>query len=69
MKNNMGNLDREVRIVIGLLLVGAGALLWSGLLQIVAVVIGIVLLLTSLVGYCPIYDVLKINTAKRSRTK
>ena len=69
MKNNMGNLDREVRIVIGLLLVGAGALLWSGLLQIVAVVIGIVLLLTSLVGYCPLYSLLGIDTSKRSKAK
>ncbi len=69
MKNNMGSLDRGVRIVVGLLLVGAGALLWSGLLQILAVVVGIVLLLTSIVGYCPIYDVLKMDTSKHSGNK
>ena len=68
MKNNVGSIDRGARIVVGLLLVGAGALL-SGLLQILAVVVGIVLILTSFVGYCPIYGMLGMSTAKGSGKK
>ncbi len=68
MKNNVGSIDRGVRIVVGLLLVGAGVLL-SGILQILAVIVGVVLILTSFVGYCPIYGVLGMSTAKASEKK
>ncbi len=68
MKNNVGSIDRGVRIVVGLLLVGAGVLL-SGILQILAVIVGVVLILTSFVGYCPIYGVLGMSTAKASKKK
>ena len=68
MKNNVGSIDRGVRIVVGLLLVGAGVLL-SGILQILAVIVGVVLVLTSFVGYCPIYGVLGMSTAKASEKK
>lgn len=58
MKNNVGNLDSSVRIVIGLGLLGAtisgsiGA--WG--------VIAIVPLATGLLGTCPLYSLLGINT-------
>ncbi len=68
MKNNVGSIDRGVRIVVGLLLVGAGVLL-SGILQILAVIVGVVLILTSFVGYCPIYGMLGMSTAKASEKK
>ena len=54
--------------MVGLLLVGAGVLL-SGILQILAVIVGVVLILTSFVGYCPIYGVLGMSTAKASEKK
>ena len=68
MKNNVGSIDRGVRIVVGLLLVGAGVLL-SGILQILAVIVGVVLILTSFVGYCPIYGMLGMSTAKAPEKK
>lgn len=66
MKPNMGTLDRSIRAVAGVVLIA----LWPlGLLQgtpgIVAVVVGIVLLVTVLLRWCPPYDLLGINTGAR----
>ncbi|MGD9918286.1 MAG: DUF2892 domain-containing protein [Paenirhodobacter sp.] len=60
-KKNEGNLDRILRIVVGLVLIGlylvnpAGAYNWLGL-------IGIIPLVTGLLGSCPINSILGINT-------
>ena len=66
MKLNMGTLDRSIRAVVGIVLIA----LWPlGLLQgtpaIVALVVGIVLLGTALLRWCPPYDLLGINTGAR----
>jgi hypothetical protein len=61
MKRNVGNLDRIIRIAIGLVLVGlalAGSIGWWGYL-------GIIPLLAGLVGNCPVYTLLGISTCKR----
>lgn len=60
-KKNEGNLDRILRIVVGLVLIGVylsnpgGAYTWLGL-------IGIVPLVTGLIGSCPLYTILGLNT-------
>ena len=63
MKNNMGNTDRIVRILIAILFV---ALYFtntvSGTLGIVLLVIAGILTLTSLVNFCPLYKLLGIDT-------
>ena len=61
MKRNVGNLDRIIRIAIGLVLVGlalAGSIGWWGYL-------GIIPLLAGVVGNCPVYTLLGISTCKR----
>jgi hypothetical protein len=57
MKCNVGKIDRILRIVIGLGIIGAGVALqgWWGL-------IGIVPLFTAAVRWCPLYVPLKIKT-------
>jgi len=58
MKLNVGGLDRSLRIVAGVALVGltlAGTIgAWGW--------IGIVPLATGLVGFCPVYPLLGLNT-------
>lgn len=60
-KKNEGNLDRILRIVVGLVLIGlylvnpAGAYNWLGL-------IGIIPFVTGLLGTCPLYSILGVNT-------
>lgn len=58
MKTNEGNLDRAVRVVAGLALIGLAATGTVGLWG----YIGVVPLLTGAVGMCPLYSVLGINT-------
>ena len=60
MKLNVGGMDKVIRIVLGIALLSLlvlldGSIRWVGL-------IGIVPLLTGLVGYCPLYALLGIST-------
>lgn len=66
MSTNIGSVDRVIRIVIGL------ALLWYALLAAPTGYnwvgwIGVIPLLTALVGFCPLYTILGINTCPAKR--
>ncbi len=60
MKSNLGTLDRSLRIVVGLLLIGLSVTgvigLWGW--------IGLVALATGLFSFCPAYRLLGISTCK-----
>lgn len=69
MKKNMGTIDRVIRIVIAVAIAAiysSGNI--SGTVAIVLGVIAVVFLLTSLVGFCPIYTVLGLSTRKESNS-
>ena len=62
MKKNVGQLDRWIRIILGiavlsLLVFLSGPIRWIGL-------VGLVFIITGIVGYCPIYGLFKIRTNK-----
>ena len=57
-KNNTGKLDRIIRIILGVLLVGN---VFTGLQTPVGWV-GLILIVTGLFGICPVYSILGINT-------
>ncbi len=61
MKTNLGNIDRLLRFVVGALLI---ALTLMGSIGVWGW-IGVVPLVTSLIGFCPLYRVLGINTCKK----
>lgn len=61
-KNNTGKIDRIIRIVVGVLLVGN---VFTGL-QTPLGWIGLVLILTGAFGTCPAYSLLGINTKSMS---
>ncbi len=67
MKKNMGNLDRIIRIVVALL---AAALYFAnvltGTMGIVALVVAVIFLLTSAVGFCPLYRLVGLSTCPAS---
>lgn len=66
-RNNEGSMDRILRVVVGVALVvwffvDQGAGFWH-----YAKLVGIVPILTGLVGWCPLYTVLGISTCPMKR--
>jgi hypothetical protein len=60
---NVGGIERPIRIVAGILLIGVGA--FAGLPTVgmgVALTVGVVFLVTGVIGYCPLTSLLGINT-------
>jgi hypothetical protein len=64
MKSNMGKADRAIRFTIGIVMMGVGFGAMSGGAAIVVGVIGAVLFVTSVIGWCPLYIPFRINTRK-----
>ncbi len=63
MKPNVGKIDRTLRALAGVVAVASWPLgLLQGVAAIVALVIGLVLLATAAVGWCPPYALLGIDT-------
>jgi hypothetical protein len=66
MKKNMGSADRIIRIALAIVV----AVLYftkqlTGTAAIILGIIAIIFLLTSAVGFCPLYVPLKISTKKK----
>jgi len=61
---NECNWDRILRVALGLILIAAGIAVW-GVWGIVLGLVGIIPLLTGIIGWCPLYALFKIQTCKR----
>jgi len=66
MKQNVGNVDRWIRIILGVVLLSLlvflnGPIRWIGL-------IGLIPLVTGVIDFCPIYALLGVST-KKDQTK
>ena len=69
MTANIGTIDRLLRAVLGLVLIFFPLLnmpaIWSsGLLAYASMAVGLVLVLTALVRFCPLYRVLGLSTCR-----
>ncbi len=70
MKNNLGSADRAIRIVLAIfIMVLYFSYVISGSLALVLLLVVGVLILTSFLGFCPIYLLFGISTKKKQRTK
>ena len=66
MVNNMSGLDRLIRILVAIVLIWllvAGVI--TGVLSLIAWILVIIFLITSILGYCPLYHILGISTKKK----
>jgi hypothetical protein len=66
MKKNMGTIDKVIRILVALVLV----VLYftnviSGTLAIILLVLSVVFILTSVLGFCPLYLLFGLSTKKK----
>lgn len=66
MGRNVGTADRALRALIGILaLLGAFALGWfSGWMVWAAAAVGVIMLGTAAMGFCPLYRLVGINTCR-----
>ncbi|MCJ7450760.1 MAG: DUF2892 domain-containing protein [Candidatus Nanohaloarchaeota archaeon QJJ-9] len=71
MEKNVGNMDRIVRLVLGVLLVALAAVSYFGVTEMVsfgmeinavAAVVGVVLVVTGFLKTCPLYSVVGFDT-------
>ncbi len=65
MKKNVGTVDRVVRIIVGLVLFVIGILAQNPLVIGILMVVGALLLLSGILGWCLLYKVLGIDTQKK----
>jgi len=67
MKMNMGGMDRTLRVLIAIgiaVLYYIGAI--SGTLALVLGIIALVFLITSAIGFCPLYTLFGMSTKKKA---
>jgi hypothetical protein len=66
MKHNMGSIDKIIRVLVAVVI---GILYFTdqitGIAAIILSVFAIVFLLTSAIGFCPLYLPLKLSTIKK----
>ena len=66
MKKNMGTIDRVVRVILAVVVVVlyfAGMI--SGTAAVILGILAVIFLLTSMVGFCPLYAPFGISTMKK----
>ncbi|GAB4453078.1 MAG: DUF2892 domain-containing protein [Anaerolineae bacterium] len=64
MTQNVGGFDRIARIIIGIVLLAAAFMFLSGTMSIIAAVLGVVMLVTAAIGWCPLYLPFKLSTRR-----
>ncbi|HEY1044815.1 MAG TPA: DUF2892 domain-containing protein [Bacteroidia bacterium] len=68
MKKNMGTADRIIRVMVAIIiafLYFGGTI--TGTLGLVLLVLAVVFALTSLMGFCPLYTLIGVNTCKKDK--
>jgi hypothetical protein len=66
MKKNMGPLDKALRVLFAAvvaILYFAGVI--NGILAFILLLLALVFIITSLISFCPLYPLFKINTRKK----
>lgn len=66
---NVGNIDRVIRVLVGAILIAlpfVTQVLQNETLKLVAPIVGVVLIVTALVRFCPLYRLIGASTCKTS---
>lgn len=65
-KSNEGLTDRVARVVLGAFALVAGGFWFGGTPQLIAYIVGTLMSVTGFIGFCGVYEVLKIKTCNRN---
>ncbi len=66
---NMGYLDRGIRSIIAIVIGIAFFMGWiNGVTAIILGIVAIVFLAVSVIGFCPLYTILKVNTTGEKKS-
>lgn len=63
-KQNESNLDKNIRLVVGIVTLLLGIFVFTGSIQVMTLIIGVLGIFTGLTGFCLIYRILGIKTKK-----
>lgn len=66
LSKNEGNLDRIIRVIVGIVLLLLAFYRLNGILQIIVYVAALAMFVTAATGFCGLYKLLKINTDKKT---
>lgn len=67
---NMGSWDRRIRAAAAVVLAVVGVLVGpGGVVAVVLYVVAAILLVTALVGFCPLYRLVGLSTARGARSR
>lgn len=70
MKNNVGNVDKWIRVVVGVILILIPFILLEtplGVAGIILIIIGLLMLVTGLLTKCPMYHIFGVSTCKTDK--
>jgi hypothetical protein len=67
-KQNEGITDRIIRIAVGIIVIFAGLFWFTGIMQIIALIIGAISLVTGITGFCGLYAILGISTKSKKNS-
>ena len=66
--SNVGNIDRIIRTIVGIaLIIAPFAAGWPLLGLVISVIVGVVLVATAAIGFCPIYAALGLSSKRIGR--
>ncbi|HET9136963.1 MAG TPA: DUF2892 domain-containing protein [Candidatus Kapabacteria bacterium] len=68
MKKNMSSTDRLIRITLAILFFALYSSIVNGVLGIVLLIFGIAFLITSAIGFCPIYWIIHVSTLSSKKS-
>jgi len=63
-KQNESNLDKKIRLVVGVVSLLLAMFVFTGTVQMIAFVIGLLATLTGLTGFCLLYELFGIKTKR-----
>lgn len=65
MGKNVSNADRVIRVIVAIIAFVIAAMVGFGsVLGIILAIVGVIMLVTAAIGFCPLYRVFGINTCK-----